>query len=113
MVRPRLIRDLRIAWRVAFGILCVLLVALWVRSRSHWDFVGKETRQYVAVASSKSGILQLQYSRVQRNAFVNFEGWFEEHFPSDNRDLLPFNGVGILHPTRVYHDPPFNTHLVH
>src|SRR5262245_40931623 len=32
MDRPRLIRGLRIAWSVAGWILCVLLIALWVRS---------------------------------------------------------------------------------
>jgi hypothetical protein len=32
MDRPRLIRDLRIAWSVVFGIVCVLLIVLWVRS---------------------------------------------------------------------------------
>src|SRR5262245_56059937 len=32
MTRPRLIRGLRIAWSVWWGILCVLLVVLWVRS---------------------------------------------------------------------------------
>ena len=32
MNRPRLIRGLRIAWSVWWGILCVLLIVLWVRS---------------------------------------------------------------------------------
>ena len=32
MTRPRLIRGLRIAWSVWWGILCVLLIGLWVRS---------------------------------------------------------------------------------
>jgi hypothetical protein len=32
MIRPRLIRGLRIAWSVWWGILCVLFVVLWVRS---------------------------------------------------------------------------------
>jgi hypothetical protein len=32
MDRPRLIRGLGIAWSVWWGILCVLLVVLWVRS---------------------------------------------------------------------------------
>jgi hypothetical protein len=31
MDRPRLIRGLRIAWSVWWGILCVLLIVLWVR----------------------------------------------------------------------------------
>jgi hypothetical protein len=35
MNRPRLVRALRIAWSVAWGIACVLLVALWVRSH-YW-----------------------------------------------------------------------------
>jgi hypothetical protein len=30
--RQRLFRGLRIAWTVGFGILCLLLIALWVRS---------------------------------------------------------------------------------
>lgn len=37
MDRPSLIRGLRIAWTVSCGILCVLVVALWVRSFSSWD----------------------------------------------------------------------------
>src|SRR5262245_37831314 len=32
MDRPRLTRGLRIAWSVWWGILCVLLVVLWMRS---------------------------------------------------------------------------------
>ena len=40
MNRPRLIRGLRIAWSVAWGILCVLLVVLWVRSYWWKDYVG-------------------------------------------------------------------------
>jgi hypothetical protein len=37
MDRPRLIRGLRIAWSVWCGILCVLLIVLWVRSYWQWD----------------------------------------------------------------------------
>jgi hypothetical protein len=33
-------RKLRIAWSVACGIACVLLIALWVRSFWWWDTVG-------------------------------------------------------------------------
>ena len=32
MNRPRIVRWLRIAWSVAWGILCVLLIVFWVRS---------------------------------------------------------------------------------
>jgi len=39
MDRPRLIRGLRIAWSVVFGIICVVLIVLWVRSYSRLEFV--------------------------------------------------------------------------
>jgi hypothetical protein len=39
MDRPPFIRGLRIAWSVAWGILCVLLVVLWVRSYWRMDIV--------------------------------------------------------------------------
>ena len=37
MDRPHLIRGLRIAVSAVCGILCVMLVLLWVRSYWHWD----------------------------------------------------------------------------
>jgi hypothetical protein len=40
MHRPRLIRGLRIAWSAVCGILCVLLIVLWVRSYSKKDICG-------------------------------------------------------------------------
>jgi hypothetical protein len=39
MQRDKVVRSLRIAWSVAFGIFSVLLVALWVRSYWIADFV--------------------------------------------------------------------------
>src|SRR5262245_18068408 len=39
MDRPRLIRGLRIAWSVWWGILCVLLIGLWMRSYYVGDVV--------------------------------------------------------------------------
>ena len=39
MTRPRLIRGLRIAWSVWWGILFVLLIVLWVRSYWRMDIV--------------------------------------------------------------------------
>jgi hypothetical protein len=38
MNRPRRFRGLRIAWTVAFGLLCLLLIVLWVRSYWWLDF---------------------------------------------------------------------------
>src|SRR5262245_48238569 len=39
MDRPRLIRGLQIAWSVWWGIVCVLLIGLWVRSYATVDIV--------------------------------------------------------------------------
>ena len=39
MDRPRLIRSLRIAFSVVFGVLCVLMIACWVRSYWWMDSV--------------------------------------------------------------------------
>src|SRR5262245_41182892 len=39
MNRPRLIRGLRISWSMWWGILCVLLIWLWVRSYWQTDAV--------------------------------------------------------------------------
>lgn len=39
MDRRRLICGLRIAWSVSWGILCLLLVMLWVTSYREWDNV--------------------------------------------------------------------------
>src|SRR5262245_13448315 len=43
MDRPRLIRGLRIAWSVWWGILCVLLIVMWVRSYWYADSVTRTT----------------------------------------------------------------------
>src|SRR5262245_12520085 len=39
MERTKVIRGLRIAWTVAWAILCVLLVVLWALSYLHMDIV--------------------------------------------------------------------------
>ncbi|MEX0642938.1 MAG: hypothetical protein WD468_09575 [Pirellulales bacterium] len=52
MNRPRLLRGLRVAWTAVFGILCVLLVLLWVRSYWAHDVL----RGWVPIA----GLLQYE-----------------------------------------------------
>src|SRR5262245_35046945 len=37
MQRDKVIRGLRIAWSVWWGTLCVLMIALWIRSFWCWD----------------------------------------------------------------------------
>jgi hypothetical protein len=52
--------KLRIAWSVAWGIVAVLLVALWVRSYSSVDSMERKTISGLITIRSVSG--QLQYS---------------------------------------------------
>ena len=60
MNRPRLIRGLRIAWSVWWGILCVLLIVLWVRSRSKYELMeGPISKEQTACVSSIPGRLDL------------------------------------------------------
>jgi hypothetical protein len=52
-------RKLRIAWSVGWGILCVLMIALWMRSRQHLDLVAvSATATKFIGASSESGQLR-------------------------------------------------------
>jgi hypothetical protein len=70
MNRPRLTRILRIAWSVAWGIVAVLLVALWVRS--YWSqeglFYTRNTTQ-VSVFTS-GGIAGFNYSSYPRGTLM-------------------------------------------
>jgi hypothetical protein len=52
-------RKLRIAWSVACGIACVLLIVLWVRSCFHVDEIRKDSS--VGVRIVVSGVGQLAY----------------------------------------------------
>src|SRR5262245_20863103 len=55
MNRPRLIRGLRIAWSVACGTLCVLLMALWARSYWRLQILEKRTGFRAVQISSVKG----------------------------------------------------------
>jgi hypothetical protein len=57
MRRDSVIRGLRIAWSVAFGILCVLLVVLWVRS--YWQADALTLASHLKL-SSADGCIQFQ-----------------------------------------------------
>src|SRR5262245_57581236 len=58
MERTKIVRGLRIAWSVVFGILCVLLVVLWVRSYWRWDTVAGCIFQRGVVVRSRDGEMQ-------------------------------------------------------
>jgi hypothetical protein len=92
MDRPRLIRGLRIAWSVVFGILCVLLICLWVRSNGRWE------RFYIGITDSvgmvfQSGNCQLRF--VWENFWdeptVRLMRWA---YYSEPRDVNPSPGFG-------------------
>src|SRR5262245_57269275 len=87
MPRPRLIRGLRIAWSVWWGILCVLLVVLWARSQSSVDLIGSVvTHRYEAVISTWPGSCAI------RIADDNFElkpwAWRSNPVRDKDRELL-------------------------
>src|SRR5262245_249378 len=69
MDRPRLIRGLRIAWSVWWGIFCVLLIVLWVRSYSTVDMVKlwQTSPKQFAYVHSVAG--QVWFDMVERRAF--------------------------------------------
>ena len=60
MDRPRLIRGLRIAWTAWWGILCVLLIVLWVRSYWRGESVWHVGSDHMLTAfHSQIGVLTL------------------------------------------------------
>src|SRR5262245_28922021 len=73
MDRPRLIRGLRIAWSVWWGILCVLLVAMWVRSYQRIDDVA-------------TGVIKLTSLRGRIISMPIMGGW--------SWSVRPMNAVG-------------------
>jgi len=68
MNRPRLILGLRIAWSVWWGILCVLLIGLWVRSYSvahSFHYVGSQFAGIhpVTVININPGVIEFGRSK--------------------------------------------------
>ncbi len=78
---PLRFRKLRIAWSVAWGLACVLLIVLWVRSYMQWDRIvirlcGKHGVQISHVA----GQSRLTVFKVHRQSF-----WQAFWQPDDTR----------------------------
>jgi hypothetical protein len=63
MDRPRLIRCLRIAWTVGCGIVCLMLIVLWARSRNAIDGIIGPLPSSGFGIMSRSGGLGLILSR--------------------------------------------------
>src|SRR5262245_38425110 len=104
MNRPRLIRGLRIAWSVWWGILCVLMIGLWVRSYRHWDELDYETPSHWSLdIKSNYGTLLVLHTPAQPGTmagdgdwmFINMgavesdQGFYWEFFPGLRQLLFP------------------------
>jgi hypothetical protein len=75
---PKPLRYLRIAWSVMWAILCLLLVALWVRSYWRHDFICFYGRTNIGIESQQGNLLPF----VQQ--FGGAEGkWKFNSTPSD------------------------------
>jgi hypothetical protein len=73
-------RKLRIAWSATCGILCLLLVALWVRSCWRHDVIFRtNANSQVIGAASVSGTLFLQRADVDPGIFS--QGWHYKQMP--------------------------------
>jgi hypothetical protein len=59
MRRVKAIRGLRIAWSVSWGILCVLLIVLWVRSYKVGGYLRAPIRARTFYAVAEEGELEL------------------------------------------------------
>jgi hypothetical protein len=56
-------RKLRIAWSLGWGVICLLLIALWVRSLSYSDFLYGSTTNgsgFVSIVSSYGSLSLIQ-----------------------------------------------------
>ena len=74
-------RKLRIAFSGVYGILCLLLIALWVRSYSFNDILEKKTRSQLLQIHSGNGRLgfcQINPSRSRRIPASSFAVLLEE-----------------------------------
>jgi hypothetical protein len=64
-------RKLRIAFSAMCGVLCLLLIVLWVRSYRHWDFGGSHNGfldHWTTRFDSISGILRIEHSAAHKMA---------------------------------------------
>src|SRR3954471_12860921 len=86
-------RRLRIAWTAFWGLACVLLIVLWVRSYYRWDMIargwGTPSKQAVCF-SSQSGAIVLIYDDLRANQTAALvDGWKVTILDSPDNDLFP------------------------
>jgi hypothetical protein len=84
MNRPRLIKGLRIAWTVWWGVVCVLVVMLWVRSYIFFDRCNVPMpRQSGISATTGQGEMQFRVDFVTTGWNRTF--WWPKGLPLDEK----------------------------
>jgi hypothetical protein len=92
-------RKLRIAWSVGWGVACLLLIALWVRSYGHYDYVIGTVRQNTDGFGDRiyllSGSGVLSYVQISRVYTIELKPLTYLWYPSDGRlDLWELTSDG-------------------
>jgi hypothetical protein len=89
MERAKVIRGLRIAWSVWWGILCVLLVVLWIDSYWHCRYIDTRYYRLQIMATTLRGTLGLDVDTDQTSSGPGTGPkvyWRFVTFPAKNRD---------------------------
>jgi hypothetical protein len=76
-------RKLRITWSVGWGILCLLLIMLWVRSYTTCDVFGRELYKGDVLAISFQGQVHMLEPRKRESWEYHFEPLRWMSFPSE------------------------------
>src|SRR5262245_45683102 len=71
--RQRLFRGLRIAWSVGWGILCLLLVVLWMRSYWRIDILEMQSTRRLCKVSSGDGSVAIGVEHQLRNPSLGLQ----------------------------------------
>ena len=87
-------RKLRIAWSVGWGIACVLLVALWVRTYWITEGINYTKGQTYVCIFTKKGVAGLHYesspSRTTLQNRPHFERMWYKNRPDEYEYITPF-----------------------
>jgi Ca2+/Na+ antiporter len=83
-------RKLRIAWSLFLGVVCVLLIVLWVRSCRRWDMIAYRTGAKCYWAVSVAGGVQLHMEDESKETMsagsIMEMGW---HYKVNLADQVP------------------------
>ena len=83
-------RKLRIAFSAVCGILCLLLMVLWIRSYLYWDLVSKTTTEGEYL-SFVTGYGTLSVIKSTEPTFLTHSaGWDIEHKVLDGEPAMEF-----------------------